>query len=42
MAGVTVCGGQPAASHGVLPGVRLPRLVGVHCSAGAVALVLGI
>jgi len=43
IAGMTVCGGQPAASHGALPGgVRLPRLAGVHCFAGVVVLVLGI
>ena len=42
-AGVTVSGGQSAASHGALPdGVRLLRLAGVRCCAGVAALVLGI
>src|SRR5215471_10453117 len=39
MAGVTVFGGQPAASYGALAGgLRLPRLDGVRCCTGAVAL----
>lgn len=42
-AGVTVSGGQSAASQGALPdGVRLLRLAGVRCCAGVAALVLGI